>query len=127
VPGLRRILSFDPDAEVQTEEDYPLPVEHAREVACLNRRGIIASAIEALVKILGDNALDDIRDLVRYGLDRPGDPLEIDGVIRRQVVQSLERCSTERARELLETATQDPNPEIAELAKRLLAEKRTQG
>jgi hypothetical protein len=112
IDDLRRMLSFDPFAS--PAGDNPLG---------RNRISTIARAIESLAHILHDDALPEIERCLKLGLDAAKQLSEYNfaddrlATIRYWAVKSLESCSSSRIQELLVLAQDDPNPDVAAIAK----------
>jgi len=140
--GLRRILSFDPDR-------YAV-VAHALQgngQLIRDRRSTIGHALEALSMILGDNALPDIKEHIFYGLDANSEDAEAapivryygvkglaqfssaakaNAIVRYYAVKSIGYCCSKEAMLLLQSATADPNPNVASLAQEIMNRRRCQ-
>lgn len=119
VEGIRRLINLDL-SDILQEEYYPR----------FKKISIIAVAIEALSKILGDNALPEINYGLNCGLealksrsnyDEKEDELKR---IRFYSVVSLVYCNSKEAIDYLEKALKDPSREIVELAGEILEDKR---
>jgi hypothetical protein len=133
---LREIVHFDPLATPSGSNPFGR-----------NRVETVALAVEALGAIEGDRALDDMARSIRCGLsklaavrqsfgriplgirerwsrkktnrgDQADDPM---AAIRYHAVSGLKHCRSDRARELLREATNDPHPEVAAFAREVLA------
>ena len=126
VPALRKIFKFN-----------PLSIPSDANPFGRNRVITVALAIEALTTIEGDCALDEVEIALRSGLsndepprvdvskqanqeDSPKDPL---APIRYHAVLGMKYCNSERAKELLCKATNDPHPKISAFACEILNKK----
>ena len=119
IPGLMRVLTFDPQAESQGDH-----------IVKTTRMNSVALAIEALARISGDPSLQTWEHFIHYGLedfensDQPyyaGEDKK--AIIRFHTVKGLKYCDSARAMDLLHTATLDPHEEIRKFANAQLAEK----
>jgi len=117
IPGLRRILGFDPS--VIDTKNFPT----------YTRKVLIGHAIEALARLAGNNALDDIANCLLYGLSEQQFCTEYEmksdsfAAIRYHAVRGLSYCNSPRSEQLLYSALADPHPEIVSFAKGILDEK----
>ncbi|NOZ21909.1 MAG: cellulose biosynthesis cyclic di-GMP-binding regulatory protein BcsB [Planctomycetes bacterium] len=137
-PTLRTIIHFDPLAAPDGDNPFGQ-----------NRVTTVALAVEALVCIEGDSALDEVETALRCGLSRDAVTPDVSGgilsrirqwwlrkqanpddqaedpmaAIRYHAVLGLKHCGSDRARILLREATNDPHPEVAMLARRVLTTK----
>lgn len=116
IPGLRRLIHIEP-ASLASDDG--------------RRRGdalLIAHAVDALAMLAGNEALDELQWWVDQGprqrtsgtYDPDADPA---AVIRDHAVLGLASCRSPRAEALLRVASEDPNPEVAASAKRILGER----
>jgi hypothetical protein len=113
VGGLRRVLSFNPD-------------ESSGGTFSRDRRLTVGYALEALARILRDEALKDIEKFLRYGLNKPRlfdrlprkDTETRYAPIRYFAVEALAHCSAASALPLLDQAARDPHPDVADHARR---------
>ncbi len=107
VEGLRRVLSFRPDACSfgSFERD---------------RRRTLGFALESLAMILGDGAIADVQDYVGYGLPAADPNEDFCAPLRYFAVRALAHCSRDKSRPLLERFATDPDRETAEAARALL-------
>lgn len=116
VPGLRRVCQFN-----------PLAVPLGNNPFDRTRAFTVAHALEALAALIRDEALPELTWGLTCGLEQiktmPNyDPLNDKlAIIRYYSIRGLSHFSPERARELLLQAANDPNEEVASLAKELLA------
>jgi hypothetical protein len=115
VAELRRIAQLDPLAAPEGENPFDQ-----------NRVMTVARALEALGVLAGDAALPELARGLEYGLTRPAEPPADEhartalATVRYFSVRGLEHCASEPARALLRRAADDPDPEIAALAKGFL-------
>lgn len=116
-PGLRRVCQFDPFTSPEGDNPFGR-----------NRVLTVAHAIEALAAIEGEQSLPELAWGVGAGLqdgngaknyDSKKDPL---AVIRYYSLRALKHCSRASTRELLRRAADDPNQDVAALAKQALEE-----
>jgi len=116
VPGLRRVCKFNPLAAPLGDN----PFDQDRAVT-------VALALEALAALIGDEALPELTWGLTVGLESAKAMPEYDlqkdklAVIRYYSVRGLSHCSLEQSRVWLLQAADDPNKEIAGLAKELVA------
>ncbi len=131
VSGLRRILSFHPDANtshVKSGFSGEAIFDTAGVPYRRDRRPTIGLALESLAKILGDEALDDIERVYRSASERRlwlsrlwRRREDRDAVQRYCALMALAHCSSTRAKHLLEEASWDPNRGVSSQAKEMLA------
>lgn len=129
VTGLRRILSFSPDAKThQIKSGFSGEVLRfsTGKPYYRDRRHTIGLALESLAKILGDQALDEIESVYRSARERPswlsrlrGRREDRDAEQRSWAVRALVHCSSARAKALLREVSRDPHPEVSSLAKKM--------
>ena len=114
--GLRRLVNFRPMPNAGPDAGKAAP--------CRSRWPVLEAALEALSRIEGAQALEDLRPFLTLGLDPARDkPLEIyerRSGLRSAAVRALRHCGRE-AKPLLELAAKDPVRSVAEGASRLLA------
>jgi hypothetical protein len=119
VPGLKRVCQFDPHAAPEGANPFGR-----------NRALTVARALEALAAIVGDEALPDLASGLEAGLQHGSGAPDYDpekdslAVIRYYSVRGLQHCSRAASDELLRRAADDPNKDVAALAKEFLAKKR---
>ncbi len=115
VRGLLRVIRFDPDAA-------PPDDRFGR-----SRATTVGHAIEALAAIVGDEALDSIERCLGCGLAGTPSTTGYDpkqdrrAAVRYHAVRALEHCRADRAGALLETAKNDPHPEVRAFAEEISA------
>lgn len=114
---LRRIAAFDPKSSPASDNPFKR-----------NRILTVALAIEALAAIEQDEALDQLKRAIDYGImssntDDYSESNDEMAPIRYHAVLGLKHCSTADAKMLLEHATNDPHSEIRAFAGEILANK----
>jgi hypothetical protein len=118
VPGLRRVLTFNPDARVSLHSGHKGemclggPTAH-------DRRSVIGAAYEALGLILGDEVLPELETGLRFGR-RGWRRNERDAVVRKGAAGGLRGCSPARARRLIEAVLPDPDEQLTKFLRQLL-------
>ena len=117
VPGLRRVIAFDPMAATSDE-----PFKRSRITTA-------GHAIEALAAIAGDESLDEIE---RCPDRNSAEAINASGYvpkedrmapIRYHAVRGLAYCHAVRANSLLDRAMNDPHSEVVAFAKEIAAKR----
>ncbi len=118
IPGLMRILSFDPFSHSLEESPYKT-----------TRIGTVALAVEALATIGGSASLRGWQHFVTVGrnleTENTGDYYAGQdklAVIRYHAVRGLRYCEGEEAMKLMRLALQDPHEEVRVFAEAMLLE-----
>jgi hypothetical protein len=121
VPGLRRVIRFDPQSASPDER-----FGRTRAVT-------VGRAVEALASIVGDEALGEIERCLDAGLAdvpatieyvRKNDPL---AAVRYHAVRAIEHCRSQRSLDLLRRSLNDPNPDIRAFATEIFARREKTG
>jgi len=117
IPGLRRVLQFDP---------FACPVGNFQRV----RAVLVGHAVEALGYLARDSAISDIRRCIQCGLASTDSVTEISdlsntpaAIVRYHATRALRFCSSQEATRLLREATQDSHSEVAAFASGMLQER----
>jgi hypothetical protein len=121
IPGLRRILSFDP---LSHSDDPESPYK-------TTRVGTVALAVEALAIIGGTDTLPDWQKFVTIGLEDRDEGGAEDyyagkdkfALIRFHAVRGLRFCEGEQTLSLMKQALLDPHEEVRVFAEAMLKEK----
>lgn len=116
VDELRRVVRFNPLAASEPG-DGPFVV---------TRAVTVGQALEALAVLVGEGALEELRNGLRCGLEaaraQPEYQPRADKLapVRYHAVRGLAHCPSREATALLQAALQDPHPEIVAFAKEFL-------
>jgi len=117
LPGLRRVLGFNPDARGQLHSGEKSEVILGNP-GTHDRREVIGAAYEAIGHILCDEALPELEQGLRFGR-RGWRRNKRDVIVRWGAARGLRSCSSEPARQLIERVYPDPDVELTEFLEQL--------
>ena len=118
IPGLLKIINMD-------IEKYRFWDKSKLELKMIKNKAIIVGmAIEALLKISGDEYLSDVENFINKGLDDIGDTYDMRydnfAIIRYHLVRGLRYVNNDKAIKLLNIAKDDFHYEVSAFAEEIL-------
>jgi hypothetical protein len=118
ISGLLKIIHFDIEAYRYWDRDK-LELEIIK-----NKANTVGQAIEALLKISGDEYFDEVQGFIKKGLENDLSEYNMENdnfaVIRYHLIRGLQFVKDKRAIDLLQTAKDDPHDEVRAFAEEIL-------